>query len=207
MIKDQVQEQIMITDSKYLWLVLLLGFTLVGLAHAGEPLDVVKGAADRAVQILKDPKLLSKDKKKERVDRLREAVEPIFDFEEMAKRSLGPHWRRRTPAEQQEFVKLFQEFMEKVYSDKLDLYEGEKIVFGKETIDQDFAQVESSIINNKGETISIIYKLRRADTKWKVYDAVVENISFINNYRSQFDRVIKSSSYEELVKRLREKSG
>jgi phospholipid transport system substrate-binding protein len=207
MIKDQIQEQIMITDSKYLWLVLLLGFTLVGLAHAGEPLDVVKGAADRAVQILKDPKLLSKDKKKERVDRLREAVEPIFDFEEMAKRSLGPHWRRRTPAEQQEFVKLFQEFMEKVYSDKLDLYEGEKIVFGKETIDQDFAQVESSIINNKGETISIIYKLRRADTKWKVYDAVVENISFINNYRSQFDRVIKSSSYEELVKRLREKSG
>jgi len=196
----------MITDSKYLWLVLLLGFTLVGLAHAGEPLDVVKGAADRAVQILKDPKLLSKDKKKERVDRLREAVEPIFDFEEMAKRSLGPHWRRRTPAEQQEFVKLFQEFMEKVYSDKLDLYEGEKIVFGKETIDQDFAQVESSIINNKGETISIIYKLRRADTKWKVYDAVVENISFINNYRSQFDRVIKSSSYEELVKRLKEKS-
>jgi phospholipid transport system substrate-binding protein len=196
----------MMTDNKYLWLVLLLGFILIGSAHAGEPLDVVKGAADRAVQILKDPKLLSKDKKKERVELLRGAVEPIFDFEEMAKRSLGPHWRRRTPAEQQEFVKLFQDFMEKVYSDKLDLYEGEKIVFGKETIDQDFAQVESSIINNKGETISIIYKLRRADSKWKVYDAVVENISFINNYRSQFDRVIKSSSYEELVKRLREKS-
>jgi phospholipid transport system substrate-binding protein len=96
--------------------------------------------------------------------------------------------------------------MEKIYSDKIDLYEGEKIVFGKETIDQDFAQVESSIINNKGETISIIYKLRRADAKWKVYDAVVENISFINNYRSQFDRVIKSSSYEELVKRLKDKS-
>ena len=196
----------MMTDNKYLWLVLLLGFILIGSAHAGEPLDVVKGAADRAVQILKDPKLLSKDKKKERVELLRGAVEPIFDFEEMAKRSLGPHWRRRTPAEQQEFVKLFQDFMEKIYSDKIDLYEGEKIVFGKETIDQDFAQVESSIINNKGETISIIYKLRRADAKWKVYDAVVENISFINNYRSQFDRVIKSSSYEELVKRLKEKS-
>jgi phospholipid transport system substrate-binding protein len=196
----------MMTDNKYLWLVLLLGFILIGSAHAGEPLDVVKGAADRAVQILKDPKLLSKDKKKERVELLRGAVEPIFDFEEMAKRSLGPHWRRRTPAEQQEFVKLFQDFMEKVYSDKLDLYEGEKIVFGKETIDQDFAQVESTIINNKGETVSIVYKLRRADSKWKVYDAVVENISFINNYRSQFDRVIKSSSYEELVKRLREKS-
>jgi len=189
----------------YLWLVLLLAFTLARSAKAGEPLDVVKGAADRAVQVLKDPKLLPKDKRKERVDRLKEVLEPIFDFEEMAKRSLGPHWRRRTPAEQQEFVKIFQEFIEKVYSDKIDLYEGEKIVFGKETLDQDFAQVESNVINNKGESFSIVYRLRRADGKWKVYDAVVENISFINNYRSQFDRVINSSSYEELVKKLKEK--
>jgi phospholipid transport system substrate-binding protein len=189
----------------YLWLVLLLGFTFARSANAGEPLDVVKGAADRAVQVLKDPKLLSKDKRKERVDRIKEILEPIFDFEEMAKRSLGPHWRRRTPAEQQEFVKIFQEFIERVYSDKIDLYEGEKIVFGKETIDQDFAQVDSNVINAKGESFSIVYRLRRADGKWKVYDAVVENISFINNYRSQFDRVINSSSYEELVKKLREK--
>jgi phospholipid transport system substrate-binding protein len=189
----------------YLWLVLLLGFTFARSANAGEPLDVVKGAADRAVQVLKDPKLLSKDKRKERVDRIKEILEPIFDFEEMAKRSLGPHWRRRTPAEQQEFVKIFQEFIERVYSDKIDLYEGEKIVFGKETMDQDFAQVESNVINAKGESFSIVYRLRRADGKWKVYDAVVENISFINNYRSQFDRVINSSSYEELVKKLREK--
>ena len=189
-----------------LWLVLLFGLTVVRLANAGEPLDVVKAATERAVQVLKDPKWLSKDKKKERVERLREVVDPIFDFEEMAKRSLGPHWRRRTPAEQQEFVKLFQDFIEKVYSDKIDLYDGEKIVFSRETLDQDFAQVESSVVNGKGETFSIVYRLRRTDAKWKVYDAVVENISFINNYRSQFDRVIKSSSYEELVKRLREKA-
>jgi len=193
------------TIATYLWLVLLLGFTFARSANAGEPLDVVKGAADRAVQVLKDPKLLSKDKRKERVDRIKEILEPIFDFEEMAKRSLGPHWRRRTPAEQQEFVKIFQEFIERVYSDKIDLYEGEKFVFGKETIDQDFAQVDSNVINAKGESFSIVYRLRRADGKWKVYDAVVENISFINNYRSQFDRVINSSSYEELVKKLREK--
>jgi phospholipid transport system substrate-binding protein len=193
------------TIATYLWLVLLLGFTFARSANAGEPLDVVKGAADRAIQVLKDSKLLSKDKRKERVDRIKEILEPIFDFEEMAKRSLGPHWRRRTPAEQQEFVKIFQEFIERVYSDKIDLYEGEKIVFGKETMDQDFAQVESNVINAKGESFSIVYRLRRADGKWKVYDAVVENISFINNYRSQFDRVINSSSYEELVKKLREK--
>ena len=139
--------------------------------------------------------------------RLKEIVDPLFDYEEMAKRALGPHWRRRTPAEQEEFVKLFRDFIEKIYSDKIDLYEGERIVFGRETIDQDFAQVESIVINAKREEFVIVYKLRRADGKWKVYDAVVENISVVNNYRSQFDRVINSSSYEELVKRLKEKIG
>ena len=104
-------------------------------------------------------------------------------------------------------MKLFRDFIEKIYSDKIDLYEGERIVFGRETIDQDFAQVESIVINAKREEFVIVYKLRRADGKWKVYDAVVENISVVNNYRSQFDRVINSSSYEELVKRLKEKIG
>ncbi len=185
--------------------VLFLGFISSVAAHAGEPLDLVKGAGDRVVQILRDPKLLAKDKKKERVDRLKEIVDPIFDYEEMARRALGPHWRRRTPAEQEEFVKLFRDFIEKIYTDKIDLYEGEKIVFGRETVDQDFAQVESAVINGKGEQFAVVYRLRRADGKWKVYDAVVENISVVNNYRSQFDRVINSSSYEELVKRLKEK--
>jgi len=174
-------------------------------AQAGEPLEVVRVAADRAIEILKDPKL--KDNKSERIDQLREVVKPIFDFDEMAKRSLGPHWRRRTPAEQQEFVKVFRVFLEKIYSVKIDLYYGEKVIFGRETIDQDFAQVESTVINAKGEEVSVIYRLRRTDGKWKVYDAVIENISIVNNYRSQFDRVISKYSYEELVKRLKEKAG
>jgi len=145
--------------------------------------------------------------KKERFDRLREAVNPLFDYEEMAKRALGPHWRRRTSTEQQEFVQLFRDFLERNYSDKIDLYAGEKVLFGREAMDNGFAQVESSLVNSKAEEVAILYKLRRVDGKWKVYDAVVENISIINNYRSQFDRVISSSSYEELVKRLRDKAG
>jgi len=175
--------------------------------QAGEPLDLVRTAVDKAVQILKDPKLQPADKKKERIDRLREAVNPIFDYQEMAKRALGTHWRRRTPAEQEEFVILFRDFLEGIYSDKIDLYGGEKVRFGRQTVDEDFAQVESTIINPKGEEIAVNYKLRRVNGKWKVYDAVVENISIINNYRSQFDRVISGSSYQELVKRLREKVG
>jgi phospholipid transport system substrate-binding protein len=185
----------------------VLCLSAVTSTHAGEPLDLVRTAADKAIQVLKDPQLQSKDRKKERVERLKEVVNPIFDYEEMAKRALGAHWRRRTAAEQEEFVKLFRDFLEAIYSDKIDLYAGEKVVFGRESVDKDFAQVESSFINNKGEPFTVVYRLRRSGGKWKVYDAVVENISIINNYRSQFDRVISGASYEELVKRLREKVG
>ena len=188
-------------------LILLLCLSSARLAPAGEPLEFVRTAIEKAVQVLKDAKHQPQDKKNERIDRLREVLNPIFDYDEMAKRALGSHWRRRTPAEQEEFVKLFRDFLERVYSDKIDLYGGEKVLFGREIMDGDFAQVDSTLIRPKGEEIAVIYKLRRANGKWKVYDAVVENISIVNNYRSQFDRVISSSSYEELVKRLQEKAG
>jgi phospholipid transport system substrate-binding protein len=187
-------------------LIVTMCFGFAGFAQAGEPLDLVRTAVDKAVQILKDPKLQSQDKKRERIERLREALNPIFDYEEMAKRALGTHWRRRTPAEQEEFVKLCRDFLERIYSDKVDLYGGEKVRFGREVIDKDFAQIESTIIKPKGEELAVIYKLRQLNGQWKVYDAVVENISIVNNYRSQFDRIISSSSYEELVKRLQEKA-
>ena len=175
-------------------------------AQAGAPLDLVRTTVDRTIQILKDSKLSSPDKKKERVDRLREALDAIFDYEEMAKRALGYHWRQRTRAEQEEFVKLFREFLQRVYSDKIGLYGGEQVRFGREVMDDEFAQVESTIIQPKGEEIAVVYKLRQVNGQWKVYDAIVENISVVNNYRSQFDRVISSSSYEALVKRLRGKA-
>ncbi len=187
--------------------IVTLCFVFPCFTQAGEPLELVRTAVNKAVEILKDPKLQSQDKKRERVDRLREALNSIFDYEEMAKRALGTHWRRRTPAEQEEFVKLFRDFLERIYSDKIDLYGGEKVRFGREAIDNDFAQVESTIVKPKGEELAVTYKLRQVQGQWKVYDAVVENISIVNNYRSQFDRVISSSSYEELVKRLQEKVG
>jgi len=112
----------------------------VSAARAGEPLETVKTAAEKAVQVLSDPKLQTKDKKQERIDRLREIISPMFDYDEMAKRALGPHWRNRTPAEQEEFSRLFRDFLERTYADKVDLFKGEKVIFGRETLDQDFAQ-------------------------------------------------------------------
>ena len=178
-----------------------------GISYGGEPLDLVKSAAEGAIAVLKDPKFKSPEQKKERVDRLKEIINPIFDYNEMARRSLGAHWRRRSPAEQEEFIRLFRTFLEKIYSDKIDFYDGQKVMFGRETIEREYAQVESTMINSKGEENSVVYRLKRTDGKWKVYDAVVENISIVNNYRSQFDRVISKSSYEELKKMLREKAG
>ena len=175
--------------------------------HAGEPLDIVKSAAERTIAVLKDPNLKTPDKKKERVERLKEIINPLFDYEEMARRTLGAHWRRRTPVEQQEFPKLFRAFLEKMYSDRIDLYESERVVFGRETFDQEYAEVESKLINAKNDESPVIYRLKRTDGKWKVYDAVIANVSIVNNYRSQFDRVISKSSYEELKKLLKEKAG
>ena len=189
-----------------LWLVALLLWAR-GEARAGEPLDLVKTAVDKAIQVLGDPQLKTPEKKKERIEHLKEAINPIFDYDEMARRSLGQHWRLRTPAEQEEFARLFRAFLEKIYSDKVDLYEGEKIIFGRETVDGDFAQVESTVINAKKEQTAVAYRLWRSGGKWKVYDAVVENISIVNNYRSQFDRVISKSSYEDLKKMLKDKAG
>lgn len=176
-------------------------------ACAGEPLDLVKTAVDKVFQILGDPQLKTQEKKRERIERLKEVVNPIFDYDEMARRSLGPHWRKRTPAEQEEFTRLFRAFLEKIYSDRVDLYEGEKIVFGRETVDGDFAQVEASVINAKREQTPVIFRLWRSAGKWKVYDAVVENISIVNNYRAQFERIISKSSFEDLKKMLKEKAG
>jgi phospholipid transport system substrate-binding protein len=176
------------------------------ISRAGEPLDLVKSVVEGGIAVLKDPKLKSPEQKRERVERLKEIINPIFDYNEMARRSLGAHWRRRSPAEQEEFVRLFRAFVEKIYSDKLDFYDGQRVMFGRETIDQEYAQVDSIMTNSKGEENSIVYRLKRTDGKWKVYDAVVENISIVNNYRSQFDRVISKSSYEELKRMLKEKA-
>jgi phospholipid transport system substrate-binding protein len=191
----------------WIFLLALVEFALAAGLAAGEPLDVVKASADQAIQILKDPQFQAKEKKPQRIERLREIANPLFDFEEMARRVLGPHWRRRTPQEQREFVQLFHNFLEKVYTDRVDLYAGEKVLYGRETIEGDYAQVETTLVNAKGEEVSVVYKLRLNGGKWKVYDAVVENISVVSNYRSQFDRVISKSSFEELKRLLKEKAG
>ena len=173
---------------------------------AGEPTERIRASVDTGLQVVNDPRLQSADRKKERNDRLREVVYSLFDFHEMAKRSLGSYWRKLTPQQQQEFVPAFRDFLEKIYADRVDLYNGEKAIFLKEVVDQDYAEVYSKIVNKKGTEIAVIYKMRRADGGWKVYDVAVENISLVNNYRAQFSRLMANSSFEELMKKMKEKT-
>lgn len=175
-------------------------------AFAASPTAEVSSTIDRVVRILSDPKLKTDAKKDERRKLLRQAIFSRFDFREMAKRSLGAQWRRLTPEEQDQFVKIFTDLLEKAYLDRIDSYSDEKFVYMGETIDQGYAEVYSKVLTSKGEEFKIDYRLHRVREEWEIYDVVVENISLVNNYRSQFNRIITGSSYEELVSRMKQKS-
>ena len=145
-----------------------------------------------------DPEALTKYR-----NDLRQAIFPQFDIPEMAKRSLGLNWRPRTRAEQKEFVDLFSHLLEDFFSDKLKSFEDEEFVYSGEIKDGDYAKVETMIVTKEGKEISIDYRLHLVDENWKVYDMVIENVSLVKNYRSQFNRIITKSSYQDLVRRIR----
>jgi phospholipid transport system substrate-binding protein len=187
--------------------VLIFALALTGeTARAGVATEQIKGTVDKAVSVLKDPRLKAAVKTNERRDQLRQILFARFDFTEMAKRALGSNWRRRTPQEQEEFVRLFSDILERAYADIIESYTDEKIVYLNERIEGPFADVASKILTSKGAEYSIQYKAHLVSNEWKVYDVVAENISLVNNYRSQFHRVISNASYEELLRRLRDKS-
>jgi phospholipid transport system substrate-binding protein len=173
---------------------------------AGAPEDQIRQTIDKLLAILKDTRLKQEGIKNERRQELKKLIYQRFDFTEMAKRSLGFEWRRRSPEEQREFVKLFADLLERAYLDQIESYNGEKIQYLKEREDGDHAEVATKIIDNKGQGFSVNYRLHNVNGDWKVYDVVIEDISLVNNYRAQFSRVLGSSSYQELVHRMREKT-
>ena len=174
-------------------------------ANAGVPTDQIRVTVDQVIAILADPSLKTESKQKERREQLRRVIFARFDFAEMARRSLGPEWRRRTPAEQQEFINLFTDLLQDSYIGTIESYSGDKVGYNRELQEKDNAEVQTTLTTKGDAAYSINYRLRLVDKDWKVYDVVIENISVVNNYRSQFNRVITKSSYEELVRSMKEK--
>jgi phospholipid transport system substrate-binding protein len=173
---------------------------------AGVPTDQVRQTADRVLSVLQDSRLKSPDKQQERRAQIRQIIANRFDFAEMAKRSLGSNWQKLNNDDRREFVELFTELLEKSYADQIESYNGEKIVYGRENVSQDQADVNTKIVTKKGEEVAVNYKLRSEGGDWKVYDVVIEDISIVNNFRSQFNRILANATFPELLKKLQTKS-
>ena len=186
--------------------IVVLGL-LTGAAGAGEPLDKIRETVEEVLSILGDETLQAPERRELRRGKLRQAVQQRFGFEEMARRALGRHWRDLSADQRQEFVALFSDLLERSYVGRIEgTGAGSQVAYPKETIDDEgFASVLTVITNRLGSQVEVEYRLLRRDgtTPWEVYEIVIEGVSLINNYRTQFNNIIHRTSYDGLVKQLR----
>jgi phospholipid transport system substrate-binding protein len=189
--------------ARVIWtLVLLFALCSVHGASAGPPTDQLRDGVDRVVKILNDPELKGDKKADERRAAISKIADEIFDFAETAKRSLGQHWVQRTPAEREEFVRLFTELVRRTYISKVDQYNSE-MTFRGDTVDGDHAVARTTLLLSKGDEMSLDYLMHHPRDRWQVYDLNIDGISLVANYRGQFNKIIRTSSYEALVATLK----
>jgi phospholipid transport system substrate-binding protein len=172
-------------------------------ADAGAPTDQLRLQVDRVLKLLEDPALQAPDKARERRVAVRKVADEIFDFGETARRALGRHWAARTPEERDEFVRLFGDLLERSYISKIELYGGEKIQYISDRIDGETALVQSKLLTKNGSEVPIEYRMLKKAERWLVYDVVIEGVSLVANYRTQFNKIIQTSSFQELVKKMK----
>jgi phospholipid transport system substrate-binding protein len=175
-----------------------------GSIRAGEPTEAIRSAIDQGVAVLKGTQLDDEKQRAQAIDQLRKIVYPLFDFREMAMRSLGPQWRRIDGRQQDEFVTAFRDLLEVTYADQIILYDGHKVEYVREIVNGNFAEVQTRVIGK--EAYSVNYRLHLVNGEWRIYDVVAENISIVSNYRSQFSRFLARATFEELLKQLRAKA-
>jgi phospholipid transport system substrate-binding protein len=185
--------------------VLLLVLAIAGRVWAGPPTDQLRAQIDRVIKVLEDPELKRDSRQRDRRGAVRQIANEIFDFSETARRSLARHWAGRTQAERDEFVQLFSDLLERSYISKIELYGGEKITYAGDSIEGESALVRTKILTKQGTEIPIEYRMLRRGDKWLVYDVVIEGVSLIANYRTQFNKIITTSSFQELVKKMKTK--
>ena len=172
-------------------------------AWAGAPTDQLKTSVDQVIRILEDSTLKSESKTRERRVAIRKQADNIFDFEETAKRALGLHWQSLSVQDKQEFVSLFADLLERSYLAKIERYSGEKTTYAGDSIDGDLATVKTRFIAKQGTEVPVDYRMLHRGDRWLVYDVVVEGVSLVNNYRSQFNKIIQTASYQELVAKMK----
>jgi phospholipid transport system substrate-binding protein len=189
--------------------VVLAGVLVVGLssapAAAGVPTDQLKGAVERVLKTLDDPALKGDARLGDRRVAVRKIANEIFDFSEIAKRSMARHWQPLSEAQRTEFVGLFADLLERSYISKIETYGGEKIQYTAERADGEFATVSTRIVTKNGTEVPVDYRMIKRADRWLVYDVSIEGVSLVSNYRTQFNKIIQTTSYNELVSKLRNK--
>ena len=190
-------------------LVVLAAVALTGVAagdaQAGEATDAMRGTIDEVLRILADKDLKQPRKANERRQMLEKVVGERFDYQEMSRRSLGAPWNNLSEQEKQEFVSLFQTLLVNTYADKIESYSGDGVQYVNERREKEYAEVRTKVLTGKTE-IPLDYRLLNKGSAWRVYDVVVDGVSLVNNYRGQFSKILRTSSYADLVDQLRKKS-
>ena len=188
---------------KRILLVLTASIFMASVACAN-PTEDVKKTVDEVVRIVADKELKKNDTKRRQI--LKKAIGGIFDYSEMAKRSLGRHWNLRTAAEKKQFAELFASLLENSYAGKIESYNNEKIVYIKENVEEGYAEVQSKVITASRDEFTLDYRLFKQNGKWMVYDVIIEGVSLVSNYRSQFNKIITNNGYDTLLKKLQSKN-
>ena len=181
-------------------------------APAAGPREVVQSAVNRVVVAIQsvdsqaDPTPAQRLVREQRRLDVRRVAADLFDFDEISRRALSRHWTARSPEEQVEFVRLFTDLLERTYIGRIESYSGEKIIYLGEVVDGPFATVRSKVVTRRRTETPLDYKLHLRDGRWKVYDVLIDHVSFVATYRSEFARIIQKESYSALVERLRKQN-
>ena len=173
--------------------------------QAATPIETIKFEVDKILAILMDPafKATSKEQK---IDTITAEIENVFDFKELSRRTLGKQWKKLSPDQQTEFVDLFKRLLQNVYADRLLAYSDQKVLYDKEImLKKGRAEVQTYLQTADGTKIPLFYRLTDKSGSWKVYDMIIEGVSMVKNYRTQFRDIIAKESPEKLIERLRDK--
>ncbi len=169
------------------------------------PRETVESAVVRVVGVLQKTDASGRVPNDRGVE-IKRIARGLFDFDEVARRALSRHWAGRTHDEQTEFIGLFTDLLERSYMNRIEAYAGERILYTAEAVDGTYATVRSKVLTQRRSEILLDYKMHLRDSRWQVYDVLIDGVSFVSTYRSQFDRVIQAESYGALVERLRKRN-
>jgi len=173
---------------------------------AAPPLETIQTQVNRALEVLRDPARKGESDQETKEKKIWTIIDGVFDYTELSKRTLAQHWKQFTPDQQEEFTRLFGRLLGSVYMDRIMVYKDEKVVFGKVTnLSDKTAEVQSEVLRSS-KSIPIHYRMILENEEWKVYDVVIEGVSLVQNYRSQFREILTNKPPEDLLKMLRQKT-